>query len=136
MPVRTVPRVDEPWDQDKARANLRKHGVSFEEAETVEDDKNVWREDDWRFAYENRVRLVGFSSLHRLLFVAGVDRNGKIRPISARRATKRECLVYFAKLSPGDPGGPGHDPNPYVRLASDAARPPRGSARRRRRGDH
>jgi uncharacterized DUF497 family protein len=127
--------VDEPWDQDKARANLRKHGVSFDEAETVENDEHVWREEDWRFTREERVRLIGYSSLHRLLFVAGVDRNGKIRPISAWRATKREIDGYFARLSPGSTLAAGLDSNPAPELAADAARPPRRPPRRRRRID-
>jgi uncharacterized protein len=54
--------VAEPWDQRKALSNLRKHGVSFEEASTIDEDPFLWAEDDLRQGIdEARVRAVGVS---------------------------------------------------------------------------
>ena len=84
--------MSEPWDPEKAEANLRKHGVGFPEATTVDEDEHAWfREDVAHSAGEQRHRVVGTSDQDRVLFVACTYRHGRMRPISARRATKREC---------------------------------------------
>ena len=95
MPVRTVPRVDKPWDERKARANLRKHGVSFEEAKTVVKDRRARTEPDLEHSYDElRQRTTGMSNRGRLITLVFVYRNGMIRPITAWRATKRESDDY------------------------------------------
>jgi uncharacterized DUF497 family protein len=81
------------WSARKAASNLRKHGVSFEEAATVFDDELGAYYPDGRHA--NRFVLIGHSRRQRLLFVvhAEVERDA-IRVISARRATSHERAHY------------------------------------------
>lgn len=85
------------WDQAKASANLRKHGVSFEEAQTVfYDDFAVQFFDDEHSGEEERFLLLGMSTGTRLLLVCHCERDSGhvIRIISARKATKRESAFY------------------------------------------
>ena len=82
------------WDLEKARVNLAKHGVSFEEAESVPDtDLARWVLDP-RYAGEDRFLITGVSSLGSLLVVVTSERGPRPRIISARRATKRERHAY------------------------------------------
>ena len=83
------------WDNRKAAANLRKHGVSFEEAVTaLEDDLAVtYRDPDHSF-YEFRFLTFGLSSSGRILVVAHTERGEAIRLISARPATRSERRAY------------------------------------------
>jgi uncharacterized DUF497 family protein len=88
--------VSEPWDPDKAEANLRKHGVGFPEALTVDDDDfRLSVRDLTHSATEARFKVIGTSHAVRILFVACTYRHGRMRPISARRATKRERHDYL-----------------------------------------
>ena len=83
------------WDADKAARNLQKHGVALEEAVTVfEDPMFITVVDDEHSTDEERYITVGTSSQSQLLMVAHTDRGGRIRIISARRATKREAQFY------------------------------------------
>jgi uncharacterized protein len=85
------------WDDLKAKANERKHGVSFEEARTVFYDENArLRYDSDHSLNEERYILLGISSSLRLVIVCHVYRkeNGMIRIISARKATKQEVQQY------------------------------------------
>ena len=85
------------WDERKAAANERKHGVSFEEARTVFFDERARLVDDPDHSEdEERFVLLGLSGLLRLLLVCHCyrsDANG-IRIISARKATARESKSY------------------------------------------
>ena len=81
------------WDPEKERANLRKHGVSFAEGSTVFGDRLARHEQPITVDGETRSKLVGLSSLGRLLVVAFVDRR-PIRIISTRRATPFERHGY------------------------------------------
>jgi uncharacterized protein len=83
------------WNQDKARANLTKHGISFDEAKTVFDDPlyvNFYDPD--HSEDEERYIIVGQSTQHRLLIVSYAERKDKIRLISAREATRPEKKAY------------------------------------------
>ncbi|MCY7333834.1 MAG: BrnT family toxin [Pseudanabaena sp. CAN_BIN31] len=85
------------WDDQKAKTNERKHGVSFEEARTVFYDENArLRYDPDHSLDEERYILLGISRLFRILVVCHVYREGDviIRIISARRATKQEIQQY------------------------------------------
>jgi len=85
------------WDPRKAAANFRKHGVSFEDAESVFADERARRIDDPdHSADEDRFLLLGLSSSLRLLVVAHCYREagGIIRIISARKATREEQRFY------------------------------------------
>jgi len=85
------------WDPAKAKANVRKHGVSFEEALSVfYDEFAVQFFDDDHLSEEERFLLLGMSTGARLLLVCHCEREAGhvIRIISARKATKRESAFY------------------------------------------
>jgi uncharacterized DUF497 family protein len=83
------------WNQQKAKTNLRKHGVSFEEAATVfEDALATTYEDPDHSAHERRYLTIGTSARGRLLHIAFADRGERIRIINARKVTKRERELY------------------------------------------
>ena len=88
------------WDHEKARANLAKHGVSFEEAEEVFVDPLSLTIDDPSHSHdEPRLLIIGLSWRGRLLMVSHTARGDKIRIIAARHATARERFEY--EESPG-----------------------------------
>lgn len=79
------------WDPAKATSNVRKHGVSFEDATTVFDDPlAVIFDDEEHSGEEVREIIVGHTITQQLLLVAFTERRGVLRIISARRATARE----------------------------------------------
>jgi hypothetical protein len=79
------------WHRAKAEENLRKHGVSFDEAVTVfYDPLSATFDDEGHSADEARLITVGYSARGRLLVVAHTERGASMRIISARRATARE----------------------------------------------
>ena len=85
------------WDPRKASANARKHGVSFEEAESVFYDEHARLIDDPDHSSdEDRFILLGLSWQLRILVVVHAYRveAGTIRIISARKATRRESEQY------------------------------------------
>jgi uncharacterized DUF497 family protein len=83
------------WDPEKARDNLAKHGVSFEEAKSVPDsDLARWFPDEEHSEDEERSWVIGPSSLGRLLLVVTSEDGPRPRIISAWRATKRERREY------------------------------------------
>lgn len=83
------------WDFAKAAENLRRHGVSFEEATSVFFDhlSQTGRDPDHSVA-EERFVTFGLSSSGRLLVVAHSERRDCIRLISARPATRAERKLY------------------------------------------
>ena len=79
------------WDKNKAEVNLRKHGVSFDEAQTVfRDDLSDTISDPNHSSEEEQLITIGVSSNNRLLVVVHTERDKKIRLISARKATRAE----------------------------------------------
>jgi len=83
------------WDAHKAGKNLRKHGVSFEEASTVFDDPMfISVVDEEHSEDEERYITLGLSKRGHLLTIAHTDRQGRIRIISARNATGKEARFY------------------------------------------
>jgi uncharacterized DUF497 family protein len=83
------------WDPDKARSNLVKHEVSFEEAQTVFfDPTSLTVPDPLHSVSEQRFIITGLSILQRQLVVVHTDRNDRIRIISARLANRRERKKY------------------------------------------
>lgn len=78
-------------DPKKARSNLKKHGVSFEEAVTVfYDPLSATFDDPDHSNTEPRFITIGCSTGNRLLFVSHSDRGETLRIISARIATAHE----------------------------------------------
>lgn len=83
------------WDSEKAEANLRKHGVSFEEAATVFGDPlSLTIPNPEHSVDEPRFLVVGYSFRQNLLVVAHSEIDDTIRIISARRATTHERQDY------------------------------------------
>ena len=84
------------WDSRKAAANISKHGVSFDEASTVFDDRLALIFDDEAHSTDEvREFIIGHSVNNRLLLVSFVEHPGElIRLISARVATKKEQQDY------------------------------------------
>jgi len=83
------------WDPKKATTNLRKHGVSFDEAVSVFlDQLAVSGPDPDHSAGESRYITFGMSSLGHLLAISHGYRPGGIRIISARRVTRTERKLY------------------------------------------
>jgi uncharacterized protein len=86
------------WDPGKARANLRKHGVSFEEATTVfADALSLTISDPDHSETEARFLDLGLSHQGRLLVVSYTEREDQIRIISARLASRVEKRTYETK---------------------------------------
>lgn len=89
------------WDATKAKENVRKHGVSFEEASTVFADENArLMHDPDHSQGEDRFLLLGFSAKLRMLIVCHAYRENDevIRIISARKATPSERGQYGSYL--------------------------------------
>lgn len=87
------------WNQEKAASNIKKHGVSFDEAVTVFWDKNALIINDPDHSEdEDRFILLGMSENLRILVVIHCERGNTIRLISARTATKQERKQYEAHL--------------------------------------
>jgi uncharacterized DUF497 family protein len=83
------------WNAGKAAANLRKHGVSFDEASTVFfDSLSATGDDPDHSLAERRFVTFGMSSSGRLLVVAHVQDDDVIRIITARHATRAEKKIY------------------------------------------
>jgi len=83
------------WDLRKARLNLAKHGVAFEEASTVFGDPlSLTIPDPEHSQGENRYITMGKTFNGKLLVVVHTDRGDNIRIISARRASRRERKFY------------------------------------------
>jgi len=83
------------WDENKAKVNLAKHGVSFDEAQTVfADPFYVDFYDPDHSEAEDRYIIIGQSQRPRLLVVSYTERKQWTRLISAREATRREKEAY------------------------------------------
>jgi uncharacterized protein len=83
------------WDDEKAKENIKKHGVSFEEASTVFGDPLAKTFDDpYHSEEEHRELTIGLSSQTKLLLVVHTDRDEALRIISARPATPKERRTY------------------------------------------
>jgi uncharacterized DUF497 family protein len=91
------------WDDKKNGSNKRKHGVSFEEAQTVFfDDNAIEYTDEVHSDTEDRFLMLGRSYKLRVLVVCHCVRESKtvIRIISARKATSKERRVYARRGKP------------------------------------
>ena len=89
--------LDFEWDERKAAANVKKHGVSFEEARSVfVDERAKLIDDPDHSADEDRFVLLGISGVLRMLLVCHCYRSdgNVIRIISARKASTKESKSY------------------------------------------
>lgn len=90
--------IEFQWDKEKALQNLKKHGVTFEEAATTfYDTLSITIPDNDHSEGEARFLLLGLSNKNRLLVVSHTDRGRLIRIISARTATSKERKYYETK---------------------------------------
>jgi uncharacterized DUF497 family protein len=100
MYISGMPDLHFEWDARKAAENLRKHGVSFEEARTAfEDERALVIDDPDHSADEDRFVLLGMTRWPRLVVVIHCyrERESIIRLISARRATRTEARGYMER---------------------------------------
>jgi len=88
------------WDEAENLSNQKKHGVSFEEAETVfYDDDSVLFDDPDHSVGEERFLIIGVTDTEKLCIVSHCYRDEDvIRIISARKATKHEKQIYWDNL--------------------------------------
>lgn len=83
------------WDEEKAKQNLKKHKVSFEEARTIFNDPLLLTfPDPDHSENEERYLNIGKSSGDRILIVIHTEREASIRLISCRKATSNERRAY------------------------------------------
>ena len=89
------------WDDNKNQANIKKHGISFEEAASVfQDEGALIIADEEHSESEERFILIGFSFKANLLVVCHCyrEKDSAIRIISARKADKKERQKYIERL--------------------------------------
>jgi uncharacterized DUF497 family protein len=89
--------IEFEWNSAKARSNLKKHGISFEEAQSVFYDEFARQfDDDDHSVEEERFIMLGMSIKSRILVVCHCERSNAnvIRIISARKATSKEHSFY------------------------------------------
>jgi uncharacterized protein len=83
------------WDEVKAKENLKKHGMSFEEGKTIFNDSFLFTFQDIEHSVnEERYINIGLSANVRILIVIHTERQEKIRIVSCRKATARERRFY------------------------------------------
>ena len=86
------------WDERKRQANIRKHGIDFADIPPLFEGDIVTIEDT-RYDY-GETRFITFGLLKiRVIVVVHTERNGNLRIISARKATKNESKIYFQKIT-------------------------------------
>jgi uncharacterized DUF497 family protein len=83
------------WAAVKAKANVQKHGVSFDDAATVFiDPLALTFPDPYHSGEEEREITIGYTAGHQVVFVSHCRRGDRVRIISARKATRRERRQY------------------------------------------
>lgn len=83
------------WDSKKAQANKRMHGITFEEASTIFADLlSITIPDPTHSIGEDRFITIGTSVKNKIIVVVHSDRDGIMRIISARKATRKEIRQY------------------------------------------
>ena len=94
--------IEFEWDTTKASSNKRKHGISFEEAQSVfYDDFAIQFFDEENSNEEDRFLILGHSNQSRILLICHCEKNSGnlIRIISARKATAKERKLYQGETS-------------------------------------
>jgi uncharacterized DUF497 family protein len=93
--------IEFDWDEKKNKANRKKHGLWYEEAQSVFDDINgrLFLDSD-HSDHEDRFVQVGYKSVRKLLVVVHCHRESDsvIRIISVRKATKKERVFYEKRI--------------------------------------
>ena len=86
--------MDTSWDPEKARTNVVKHGIAFEDAEAALTDPSGLTCEDPDARRERRFVTVGADALGRIVTVVYTYRGTEVRLISARPATRKEIDAY------------------------------------------
>ncbi len=86
------------WDEAKNKANVRKHGVDFETAKRIFEGPVVTRIDHRKDYGEDRYTTIGRVGGAALIVVAHTNRDGHIRLISARPASRKEKQTYHERI--------------------------------------
>jgi len=96
----TITKGQFEWDSVKDSKNLKKHGISFEEAITVFDDPNAieFYDEEHSTDEEDRYICLGDVGNCLIVFVIYTDKLGKVRIVSARAAERPEKEVYYEYL--------------------------------------
>ena len=90
--------VNFEWDEKKRQANIHKHGIDFVDISPLFEGEIVTIEDK-RYDYDE-IRFITFGLLQvRVIVVVHTERNGNLRIISARKATKNESKIYFKRIT-------------------------------------
>ena len=85
------------WDEEKNELNIKKHGISFEEAVAIFDDPYFLELRDDEHSTQEEERFLGFGLLRDTVVAMAVyTERGRTRIISARRAIKKEEMQYYA----------------------------------------
>ena len=95
--------IEFEWDPNKAKTNLRKHGVAFGEAATIfKDGLSITIYDPDHSDTEYRYITIGMSAAGRFLMVAHTDRGARTRIINARELTRKERKAYEEEIERRD----------------------------------
>ncbi len=86
------------WDDAKNEANVRKHGIKFEQAQSIFDGPTLGVVDGRHDYGETRMISLGLLEGVVALSVAHTDRDGRIRLISARKASRKERMIYHGAI--------------------------------------
>ena len=87
------------WDDKKAEINLKKHGLTFDDAILVFFDEFLIEDYDFEHSDdEDRIKIIG--KVDEVLVVIYTERKEKLRIISARRANKKERNDYYGQFLP------------------------------------
>ena len=86
--------MDAVWDPEKAKINMKQHGIRFSDAEMVLFDPNALTREDLDVKKEQRFVTIGTNAIGRVLVVVYTYRGEDIRMIATRFATKRERERY------------------------------------------
>jgi len=86
--------IEFEWDKNKNKANITKHGISFERAKSIFDNPTVDSVDTRKEYGEVREKSIGLMDNVVVVVIVHTDRKGKIRIISARIANKEERQNY------------------------------------------
>ena len=90
------------WDDDKNRKNVEKHGIDFETAKRIFDSPIVSRRDERKDYNEIRYVSIGIIDQVAMIVVVHTSRQGRIRLISARPASRRERRIYYEQIQKTD----------------------------------
>jgi uncharacterized DUF497 family protein len=92
------------WDPEKDKANVEKHGISFDEARQIFAAPVLTRSDDRQDYGERREISLGALSPEAVLVVVHTRRGTRLRLISARKANSRERKIYYGHLEKAPEG--------------------------------